>query len=82
MVFCIFQFLINIFNPFVISKIHKRLGMIYEHILQKSSINESFKNGMSKMELNSLQGNILVLFIKQRAKDKRTNGHICIISNF
>lgn len=56
--------------------------MIYEHILQKSSINESFKNGMSKMELNSLQGNILVLFIKQRAKDKRTNGHICIISNF
>jgi len=56
--------------------------MIYEHILQKSSINESFKKGMSKVELNSLQGNISVLFIKQRAKDKRTNSHICIISNF
>lgn len=45
-------------------------GMIYEHIFQKSSINESFKKWTSKMELNSLQGNILVLFIKQRAKDK------------
>lgn len=37
---------------------------------------------MSDIELNFLYGNILVLFIKQRAKDKRTNGYICIISTF
>lgn len=38
--------------------------MIYEHILQKGSINESFKKWMSKMELNSLQGSTGVLLIK------------------
>lgn len=56
--------------------------MIYENSLWKSSINKNFKMWMSNMELNSLQGNILVFFIKQRAKDKRTNGNICTIRNF
>lgn len=44
-------------------------GIIWEHILQKSSINE-IKKWMSKMELNSLQENTSVLFIKQRARTK------------
>lgn len=39
-------------------------GMIYEHILHKSIINESFKKWMSNMGLNYFQGNILALFSK------------------
>lgn len=47
----------------------------------RKDLKKKKKKWMRNMELNSLQGNILVSFIKHRAKDKRRNGHICKISS-